>query len=154
MADIDDRSGTGFTLPLAISFKHCDPAGMVFYPRYVEMLNDVIEAWFDRGLGCDYQELHLQRRIAIPTVSLNCEFSRPSRLGDRLLARLDVERIGGSSVSLLHRLADRNDGGDVRLTARQVIVFVDMASTRPIAVPPDILAALGTFLLPTGSRHD
>jgi 4-hydroxybenzoyl-CoA thioesterase len=144
---------SGFAFPLGISFKHCDPAGIAFYPRYVEMLNDVMEAWFDEGVGCSFHALHLERRIAIPTVSLNCEFKRPSRLGDRLIARLNVERVGGSSVTLLHRLVEPTHD-ELRMTARHVIVFIDMETTRSIPVPPDILAGVNRFLLPIGSNHD
>ena len=29
-----------------ITFRQCDPAGIVFYPRYFEMMNDAIERFF------------------------------------------------------------------------------------------------------------
>ena len=31
-----------FTMPQKVQFKHCDPAGIVFYPRYFELLNDTL----------------------------------------------------------------------------------------------------------------
>lgn len=31
---------------IQIEFNHCDPAGIVFYPRYFEMVNSVIENFF------------------------------------------------------------------------------------------------------------
>ena len=34
-----------------VGFRHCDPAGIVFYPRYAEMVNDTVEHWFKHGLG-------------------------------------------------------------------------------------------------------
>ena len=36
-----------FTVTQRVRFQHCDPAGIVFYPRYFEMLNATIEEWFD-----------------------------------------------------------------------------------------------------------
>ena len=77
-------------MPLEISFKHCDPAGIVFYPRYVEMLNDVVEHWFQHALGCSFAQLHLERALAIPVADLHCGFIAPSRLGDALEAELQV----------------------------------------------------------------
>lgn len=154
MAETTQPPAPAFALDIDIAFKHCDPAGMVFYPRYVEMLNDAVEAWFARGLGCDYQALHLQRRIAIPTVSLNCQFTRPSRLGDRLAARLRVDRIGRSSVTLGHRLSARDDADDLRLSAQHVIVFVNIDSTAPIDVPPDLATAMRRFLVIPGVNDD
>lgn len=154
MPDSVPLQASAYALDIGISFKHCDPAGMVFYPRYVELLNDVVEAWFAQGLGCDYQALHLRRRMAIPTVSLDCQFTRPSRLGDRLVARLRVERIGTSSVTLEHRLSDRDDPDDLRMSARHVIVFVQMDSTMPLEVPQDLAMAMRRFLVTTGVSHD
>ena len=75
MADIHQTS-------FDISFKHCDPAGIVFYPRFTEMLNDVVEHWFKYGLGCDFAVLHGSRGLAIPTVRLEIDFKRPAFLGE------------------------------------------------------------------------
>jgi 4-hydroxybenzoyl-CoA thioesterase len=36
-----------FSINQKVLFKHCDPAGIVFYPRYFEMINDCVEAFFD-----------------------------------------------------------------------------------------------------------
>ena len=54
-----------YTRPIRIEFNHCDPAGIVFYPRYVEMLNDVVEHWFQHALGCSFAQLHLERALAL-----------------------------------------------------------------------------------------
>ena len=32
-----------FSFSQDIGFRHCDPAGIVFYPRYFEMMNDAVE---------------------------------------------------------------------------------------------------------------
>ena len=40
-----------FTLTQKVLFKHCDPAGIVFYPRYFEMINDCVEAFSTRPLA-------------------------------------------------------------------------------------------------------
>ena len=39
----------GFEFRQTIGFKHCDPAGIVFYPRYFEMFNDCVEAFLTVG---------------------------------------------------------------------------------------------------------
>ncbi|KAF5290196.1 hypothetical protein FQR65_LT20676 [Abscondita terminalis] len=46
-----------------IGFRHCDPAGIVFYPRYAEMINDTVEHWFKHGLGMDFDCLHRPRQV-------------------------------------------------------------------------------------------
>ena len=37
-------SHSPFTAEMTVAFRHCDPAGIVFYPRYFEMINDFVEA--------------------------------------------------------------------------------------------------------------
>ena len=35
-----------FTYEEKVLFRHCDPAGIVFFPRYFEMINDCVEYFF------------------------------------------------------------------------------------------------------------
>ena len=37
-----------------IRFHHCDPAGIIFYPQYFVLFNELIEDWFTRGLGISF----------------------------------------------------------------------------------------------------
>jgi 4-hydroxybenzoyl-CoA thioesterase len=83
---------------IAVEFNHCDPAGIVFYPRYFEMTNSVIENFFAERLGYSYAQITLQDRNGVPTVKIEAEFLRPSRLGDRLEFTLDVVHLDRSSV--------------------------------------------------------
>ena len=39
---------------IQIEFNHCDPAGIVFYPRYFEMVNSVCENFFREVAGLSY----------------------------------------------------------------------------------------------------
>ena len=43
-----------FISQVEVRFRHCDPAGIVFYPRYFEMINDFVEEWFDKGMGLPF----------------------------------------------------------------------------------------------------
>ncbi len=70
------------TIP--VEFNHCDPAGIVFYPRYFEMTNSVVENFFAEVVGRSYARISMQDRNGVPTVRLEATFRRPSRLGDRL----------------------------------------------------------------------
>ena len=52
-----------------VMFKHCDPAGIVFYPRYFEMMNDVVESFFAECLGLPFERLLVT--AGVPTVQPN-----------------------------------------------------------------------------------
>lgn len=139
---------------LEISFKHCDPAGIVFYPRYTEMVNDVVEHWFKHGLGCDFATLHGPRAIAIPVVKLQMDFRSPGFLGETLVAELEVDRLGNSSLGLRVSMRGRDPAGErpVKLVADLTLVFVEMAGKKPMAIPPDLRAAAERYQKTGGMR--
>jgi len=91
---------THFERPVRIRFSHCDPAGIVFFPQYLVMTNALVEDWFNEGLQIDYAQMIAQRRIGLPIVKLDCEFSRPSQMGETIMLTLSVSAIGRRSCSM------------------------------------------------------
>jgi 4-hydroxybenzoyl-CoA thioesterase len=118
-----------------VLFRHCDPAGIVFYPRYFEMLNDCMEAWFGQRLGWAWSGLHGPDGMAVPTVAVEVHFSAPSRHGDLLVLTLEVVKVGRTSVGL--KVVARC-GDEVRLTAAQTLVCIAKETGRPVAWPEGI----------------
>lgn len=78
-----------------VLFKHCDPAGIVFYPRYFEMINDCMEQFFDERLKWPFHEIHAS--AAVPTVEITTRFKAPSRHGDKLDLALGISKVGRTS---------------------------------------------------------
>lgn len=103
-----------------VQFGQCDPAGIVFYPRYFEMLNATVEAFFAEGLGHSFARIHIEEGCGVPTAHLDVDFHAPSRLGEVLTFTLRVRRIGGSSATFETLVTC---GAEKRLTVRQVIVW-------------------------------
>ncbi|MCE9665919.1 acyl-CoA thioesterase [Halomonas sp. M5N1S17] len=121
-----------FTTLRKVRFQHCDPAGIVFYPRYFELLNSVVEDWFAEVVGHDFNELHVTSRTGVPTASLATDFHAPSRLGETLRFELTVRRVGRTSLAL--RMTARC-GDQPRLTCDSTLVLVDLDSGRPLPWP-------------------
>ena len=72
---------------IQIEFNHCDPAGIVFYPRYFEMTNSVCENFFAEVAGHSFAAM-MAARQGVPTARLSVDFHAPSRLGETLDWRL------------------------------------------------------------------
>lgn len=129
-----------FTHRQDVLFQHCDPAGIVFYPRYFEMLNATVEAWFDQRLGTSFAAIHGPMGLSVPTVAIEVHFSAPSRLGDALEFRLRPTRVGRTSAGLaIEAVGDR---GDRRLSMTSTLVCVDKETGRPVRWPEALAAAL------------
>jgi 4-hydroxybenzoyl-CoA thioesterase len=128
-----------------IHFSRCDASGTVFFPQYLSMFNDLIEDWVTQGLGIPYAELLGQRGVGLPTVSLSCQFTAISRMGECVTFGLTPERLGRSSVRL--QLGCRR-GDEARVQVEQVLVATDLRTHRPIDIPDDLRRAM------TGFQHD
>lgn len=102
-----------------ILFKHCDPAGIVFYPRYFEMISDVIEAFFSEELDLPFEEL--LKTAALPTVHFDTSFTAPSFHGDMLDVEVTPTRIGNSSISIL---VTARCNGETRLRSTSTLVYI------------------------------
>jgi 4-hydroxybenzoyl-CoA thioesterase len=129
-----------FDHPQKIIFRHCDPAGIVFYPRYFEMINDATEAFFADALDCPWEVLH--ETANIPTAEITTRFTAPSRHGDLLNIRIEVTNLGRSSLSLAFTATS---GAETRFTANSTLVRIDK-SGRPEPWPDDLRARLATFM--------
>jgi 4-hydroxybenzoyl-CoA thioesterase len=113
---------------IQIEFNHCDPAGIVFYPRYFEMVNSVIENFFADVVGRSFAQMHNGAENGVPTVAIETSFQRPSRLGDKVLFSLKIEKIGGSSLQML--IEGRGPEG-LRLTVRITVAWIDRMKAAP-----------------------
>jgi 4-hydroxybenzoyl-CoA thioesterase len=131
-----------------VRFADCDPAGIVFFPQYLVMLNTLAEEWFDRGLQIPYAGLIGTRRTGLPTVRLEVDFTAISRHGDTLRQRLSVAKLGRSSMTLAVEFLG---GDELRLRARQVLVCTSLDTHRPIPLPDDVRSALTPFLALDGA---
>ncbi len=128
-----------FTHRAPVRFHHCDPAGIIFYPKYFELANEAVEAWTEARLGLPFAELIGARGWGLPTVALECEFAAPTRHGEALDYTIAVDRVGRSSLSLA--TAARAEGV-TRMAMRSTLVLTDRAAGRPLPFPDDLRARL------------
>ena len=124
-----------FSRERLIRFSHCDPAGIVYFVNFFDMVGGVVEDWFREAVGLPFQEMHLERRVGFPIVSTGCEFFRPARLGDTLRLELSISKLGRSSIefSVLGAV-----GGEEKFRARHKVAMVSLATFRSLPIPDDM----------------
>lgn len=137
--------GNAFRIEKKIRFQHCDPAEIVFYPQYFVLFHELIEDWFTIGLNTDYARFVSEQRLGVPTVRIECEFLRPSKMGDLLDLRLLVQRLGSSSLSLE---ISAYSGDELRVRVHQVVVLFSMDSRQPVPIPSTLRAQMMHFAVP------
>lgn len=124
-----------FETSCQVRFAHVDGAGIVFYPRYFEMLNAAVEDWFAQALGADFRSMHLDRGIGVPTVQLNVKFLAPGMLGDILKVRITPRHVGRTSCSYEAIFAG-TDLNHVEVNA--TLVCMDLTAKKAKPWPEDI----------------
>ncbi len=134
--------GNPFERDKLIRFHHCDPAGIVFYPQYFVLFNELVEDWFNQGLDTDFAMLHARDRLGVPMARVECEFLTPSKIGETLHLRLAVKHLGSSSFTLM---MEGGAEGVVRVRAKLVLVMASLDTFRAVAIPEALRARMQQF---------
>jgi 4-hydroxybenzoyl-CoA thioesterase len=129
-----------------VRYAHCDPGERVYFARFFEMFNAVLEDWFAEGLGCPWgTELMVPPRdLRVPSLAIDAEFLRACVLGETLCFELWVTRLGRSSFDLALAAAA---GGEPRLRATWTLCTIAFATTRAVPLPGDLRSAMQRFLV-------
>jgi 4-hydroxybenzoyl-CoA thioesterase len=137
------RHDAAYRKQILVRFGDCDAAGIVFYPRYFDMFNSLVEDWFGEELDFSFTEIVTRRGWGLPTVHLEVDFVAPSVFGDVLSAILRVTAIGTTSIDLDITLQgpDKVD----RVRGKVVLVLIDRQQHRAIAIPDQLRARISQF---------
>jgi len=83
----------------------CDPAGIVYYPRYFEMFDTSTTALFERVLGMTkFEFLKAYDALGYPMVDTRARFVLPTRYGDDVAIETVISELRRSSFDVQHRL--------------------------------------------------
>lgn len=140
---MNQDGGRIFVTRVPVRFGDCDPAGIVFYPRYFEMINGLVEDWCGQALGTSFHDMHLRDGWGLPTVHVETDFLAPSELGENLHAELRVKKMGGASLHLAIRLLGPDNSERVR--AQIVLVSMDLRVRRAIPMPREFAIRARAF---------
>ena len=107
----------------------------MFYPRYLELFDHLVEDWCRDQLHLAFSDLISTRQWALPIVHLSVDFIAPCFFGEKLTASLFVTSVGTSSINLEIALEDRVQG-------KLVLTLIDRHTRKSIPIPDDIRASL------------
>jgi len=132
-----------FTAKRLIRFSHCDPAGIVYFVNFFDMISGAVEDWFRDEIGLTFEDMHLGRRVGFPIVNTGCEFARPCHLGDTLLLELSIARLGRSSIEFA---VEGRVGPEKKFQARHKVAMVALGSFKAQAIPDELRAKMQPFV--------
>jgi 4-hydroxybenzoyl-CoA thioesterase len=92
------------TRQVRIEWGDCDPAGIVYFPRYFVFFDNCTTGMFE-AVGLPKPQLLKKYDIAgFPVVDVHASFRIPSRFGDDVVIETTIAEWGRSSFKVQHRL--------------------------------------------------
>jgi len=116
-------------LNYTVRFGDCDPAGIVYFPRFFDLFHQAMETWFPAELGFGYDEFVRGRKLGFPAVHSEADFERPSRFGETIAIALRVTRLGRSSIAFAYAITGAQ--GESRVRGASVCVCMDLDPASP-----------------------
>jgi 4-hydroxybenzoyl-CoA thioesterase len=134
------------TRQLTIAWGDCDPAGIVFNPRFFEFFDTSTWLLFEAALGVKPQDLSGTYGImGVPLVDARANFLKAVKFGDVVEIASRVTRFGRSSLAVEHRLSVggelHTEGNETRVWAGKDPADPDKIQSFPI--PDEVKAKFG-----------
>jgi len=132
-----------FRRQLKIEWGHCDPAGIVFNPRFFEMFDASSWMLFEAALGVKAQDLgRTYGIVGIALVDAKANFLKPAKFGDTIEVASRVAEFRRSSFEVEHRLSV---GGELSVEGSETRVWAvrhphDPHKIATAPIPPSVIA--------------
>jgi 4-hydroxybenzoyl-CoA thioesterase len=136
------------TRTIRIEWGDCDPADIVFYPRYFAFFDACTQVLFERALGLTMREIRKAYRcVGFPMVDTRARFLIPSRCGDEVTVQTQATALRRSSFDVRHRLL--NAAGTLAVEGFETRVWTvvdahDPERIRSHPLPPEVVRALSS----------
>jgi 4-hydroxybenzoyl-CoA thioesterase len=131
---------------LTIEWGHCDPAGIVFNPRFFEFFDTNTWMLFEKALGVKQSELASTYGIVgIALVDARANFLKPAKFGDTIEVASRITEFRRSSFDVQHTITI---GSDVATEGNETRVWAVRDKTNPdkittAAIPAEVIAKFG-----------
>ena len=131
---------------IEVEWGHCDPAGIVFNPRFFEWF-DFCTAGLFTHVGLPKVEMIARYGVVgIPLVETRARFIRPAKFGDVVSIESRIAEFRRSSFAVEHRLIN---AGELAVEGFETRVWAgrdpaDPAKLKSLPIPDDLKALFAT----------
>jgi 4-hydroxybenzoyl-CoA thioesterase len=130
---------------IAIEWGDCDPAQIVYFPRYFAFFDACTTALFKKAGLVKREMLKRYRIIGIPMVEVRASFRAPSRFSDEVEVISEITEFRRSSFFVRHQLSNQGvlavECFETRVWARRSAQDPEKIESAPI--PREVIARFG-----------
>lgn len=129
-----------------IEWAHCDPAGIVFNPRFFEFFDTATWALFEAALGVKPQQMAETFEIlGIPLVDARANFTIPAKFGDTVEMHSFIGEFKRSSFDIRHQIfVDGKLGIDGTETRVWAMLDPETGKLKTKPIPEAVMAKFKT----------
>ena len=130
----------------------CGTNGHMQLSRYFEFLNMAIEEWLEDRLEMPFPNMHLGRRVGIPTVQFNTRCRRLPEVGESVSTWIRPTKLGDRAMTFRSWFVC---GNECVVENEQVVVFVHMQERgyASMPIPGDMRARFAEQMNASGARQ-
>lgn len=135
-----------FRRPVTISWGDCDPAGIVFNPRFFHMFDTSTWLMFEKALDMKVAEINpTYGIIGFALVDARANFMKPAKFGDTVEIVSRVAEFRRSSFDVEHKLSVN---GELAVEGQETRVWAmpradDPDKIRTGEIPAEVIAKFG-----------
>jgi 4-hydroxybenzoyl-CoA thioesterase len=111
-----------------IEWGDCDPAQIVYFPRYLEYFDGCTAALFAKAGFSKREMLKAYGIVGFPLVEVNCRFMAPSYFSEDVVVESEIIKWGTSSFFVRHRLYK---GKLLAVECQETRVWAERSTTNP-----------------------
>ncbi len=116
------RKSLSHRTEMNVRFNEADPLGIVWHGHYLRYFEDGRED-FGKTFGLSYLDFYAHG-IAVPVVSVECQYKRPLRYGDSMIIETTCIHVDAAKLSFEYKIFDAASN-TVVAHGSTVQVFVD-----------------------------
>ena len=125
-----------------IEWGDCDPAEIVFYPRYFAFFDASTQYLFE---AVGIKKYEMRKRFGVvgyPMLETNAKFMIPARFGEDIDIESTISNFGRSSFTVTHRVL-KGEAVAIEVTEKRAMVHVDPATgkLKSCPIPEEIINA-------------
>lgn len=117
-------------VPITVRWRDMDAMGHVNNAKYVSYLEEARVRWM---LGVE--GVSMTDRVAPVVANTNVNYRAPIMWPNDISVELYVERVGGSSVTIAHRIVDQKDPSVLYSDGNVVVVWIDTQTGKSAPLP-------------------
>lgn len=120
-------------IPISVRWRDMDSMGHVNNAKYIAYLEEARVRWMLTVPGVSMTD-----RIAPVVAANNINYKRPLTWPHDVMVELYVDRLGGSSVTIGHRIVDLKDDSVLYSDGNVVVVWMDTQTGKSAPLPDAI----------------